>query len=354
MTLPGLPASGRTRRRPAPWLGSLAQTFNPWALVALLLALAALWLVAARPVRQPLEGTVQTTALSFQLRAASPGVLAVPVRGLVLSGLDGGPPLSFSLKGEALRLRTGDMVEWTTPEPESFVLALRLPPGATVANLHADDPRELVLDLRSPARQGASGEPVDLSFTPPAPKEGRPGASTGLQAVFKPPGGPARPLRSPQSTFHLPLRGDARLRLRLVAPEAVFEPALPVRDVRFTTRKPSFFDPSQSLLELSHLRDGTVYFGRQQPLVLRANQFLTLASPGITELTDLRLQKGVFIVSLKGETSRVGTGLGSGRPTLELHGTLLSRHLAPDQISAFFGVLAGAIGSLVVVFFRAQ
>ena len=39
---------------------------------------------------------------------------------------------------------------------------------------------------------------------------------------------------------------------------------------------------------------------------------------------------------------------------LELPITLLSRHQAPDQISAFFGVLAGAIGSLVVVFFRAQ
>jgi hypothetical protein len=111
MTLPGLPASGRTRRRPVRWLGSLAQTFNPWALVVLLLALGGLWLVAAMPVRQPLEGTLQTTALSFQLRAAIPGVLAVPVRGLVLSGLDGGPPLSFSLKGEALRLRTGDIVE---------------------------------------------------------------------------------------------------------------------------------------------------------------------------------------------------------------------------------------------------
>jgi hypothetical protein len=233
-------------------------------------------------------------------------------------------------------------------------LALRLPPGATVANLHADDPQELVLDLRSPARQGAGGEPVDLSLTPPALKEGLSGASTGLQAVFKPPGGPARPLPSPQSTFHLPLRGDARLRLRLVAPEAVFEPELPVRDVRFTSLKPSFFDPSRSVLQLSHLRDGTMFFGRQEPLVLRASQFLTLAPPGITEFTDLRFQEGMFIVSLKGETSRVGTGLSSRRPTLERHGTLLSRHLAPDQITAFFGVLAGAIGSLVVVFFRAQ
>ena len=199
----------------------------------------------------------------------------------------------------------------------------------------------------------ASGESVDLSLTPPAAREGLSETSGGLRTVLQRAGGPERPLISPQGTFHLPLRGDARLRLRLVAPEALFEPALPVREVRFTTLKPSFFDPSQSL-PLSHVREGTVYFGRQPPLVLRASQFLTLAPPGIMELTELRFQQGVFIVSLKGETSRIGIGLSAARPTMELHGTWLSRQLTPEQISAFFGVLAGAIGSLVVVFFRAQ
>ena len=53
-----------------------------------------------------------------------------------------------------------------------------------------------------------------------------------------------------------------------------------------------------------------------------------------------------------GETNQIRSGLSQKRPTTVLSGTLLSRHLSPDQISGFFGFLVGVISSLVLTFFK--
>jgi hypothetical protein len=53
-----------------------------------------------------------------------------------------------------------------------------------------------------------------------------------------------------------------------------------------------------------------------------------------------------------GETARIRSGLSLRHPTTDLQGTLLTRQLSPDQISAFFGFLAGVISSLLTLLKR--
>jgi hypothetical protein len=59
-------------------------------------------------------------------------------------------------------------------------------------------------------------------------------------------------------------------------------------------------------------------------------------------------------VEVVGETARIRSGLSLQHPTTDLQGTLLSRQLSPDQISAFFGFLAGVISSLVLSLFKGE
>lgn len=371
MAPPGLPAPWRetsqSPRRPR-FPGA---PLKPWVLFTLLLAGGAIWVLGSMPLKQSLEGTLETKAISFQLSAqpkayaptSTTGFLAVPLRGLAISGLREGKPLSFTLKGTVLRLAAGDVVEWRPSSLQTFFVALRLPPGTTVHNLHGEAERELVLDLRTPNIQGSPDQRIDVSITPPAPAEtmprphspGRSASGSGpLETVWKQSGQPDRILNSPVGEFSLLLQGDANLRLRLADPMAMFEPNLPVRDVKFSTTKPSFFDFKKHTIILSNLLSGTLHFGRQQPLHLRANQFLFLDPSAITQLTDLRYQNNHLVVSLVGHANHIGTGLSHLRPTTELTGTLLSRHLSPEQISGFYGFMAGVITSLLSVFFQAD
>ena len=369
MAPPGLPTPWSKRRRPLRWLRSLAGSFNLWGLGALLLALAVLWLVSSMPLAQTVEGTVETSALSFQLSQPSAGgavdqpigLLEVDVRNLVISGLRDGSPALFRLKGTPLRVENGASVEFKPSASETFAVAIQLSPGTRVENLHGEEQQELVVDLRSPTgTKPSTPGAIDLSITPPAareesleePAQGEStGSASGLLALHKPASQPERSLSTPNGAFSLVLQGDARLRLQLANPSLVFEPNLPVRDVKFSSVKASVFGRGDLLL--SNVRKGTLHFGRREPLQLRANQFLQMGAPGILDLMDLRLEQNQLIVSVSGQTNRLSAGLSPERASTELIGTILSRHLSPEQISGFYGFMAGVIGSIVLVFFRA-
>ena len=148
--------------------------------------------------------------------------------------------------------------------------------------------------------------------------------------------------------FPLSLPGAVRLRLQRVEAKStmVFESNLSVKDVQFRSERSSVFD--QSPVSLSTLRSGTLHLGRQEPLTLRPDQFLHLDPPGIGVITSLRAEPGQLAVEVVGATARIRSGLSLQHPTTDLTGTLLSRHLSPDQITGFFGFLAGVISSLVV------
>jgi len=383
MVPPGLPSPWPKRRGRLRWLRSVAESFNLWGLTALLLAGAVLWMVSSMEVDQTVEGTVETRALSFQLHqstedvaSAQPiGFLKVDVRTLEISGLRDGTPVSFRLKNKALQVGSGDKLTFTPPAGETFELKLLLPSGTRVENLHGEDQQELVVDLRSPiGTKPSPARAIELSINPPAapedsrrePAQGQAtGGRSGLQAVQKTARAPERILPTPEATFSLLLEGDARLRLRLANPSLVFEPNLPVREVKFYTVKASAFREGENLV-LSSVSTGTLHFGRREPLQLRENQFLRMDAPGILKLTDLRLVndnplvkdnslvKNKLIVFVSGQTNRLSAGLSPERASTELKGTLLSRHLSPEQITGFYGFMAGLIGSMVLVFFRAH
>jgi hypothetical protein len=351
------------------WPHSLADSFNLWGLAALLLAGFILWAVSSIPFNQTVEGTVETRALSFQLRPSNEivaadqptGFFAVDVRSLVISGLRDGTPASFRLKGTPLRVDAGEEVTFTPPATETFEVKLQLPPGTSVENLHGEDSQELVVDLRSPIGSTPStSRAIDLSITPPAPladsevqsAQGEPVRSRrALMAVQKPAAGSERILPTPDGTFSILLHGDARLRLRLANPSLVFEPNLPVREVKFSSVKASVFGGAN--LHLSDVRNGTLHFGRREPLQLREKQFLKMEGPGILEMSDMRLENNQLIVFVSGHINHLRAGLSPNRPSTELKGTLLSRHLSPEQISGFYGFMGGVIGTMLVVFFRA-
>ena len=74
--------------------------------------------------------------------------------------------------------------------------------------------------------------------------------------------------------------------------------------------------------------------------------------PGITELTDLRRQKGLYSVELVGQTRTLRAGLSPERPTTVVQGNLLRRHFTPEQIGGIYGVLTGAAGSALLVLMK--
>ena len=170
--------------------------------------------------------------------------------------------------------------------------------------------------------------------------------------MFQQPGRTAQQITPPQAEFRLPLAGPTRLRLQRADPKSqtVFESNLFVSDVQFISEGSSLFD--QSPITLSTLRAGTLHLGRQQPLSLRPDQFLRLDPPGIGVITSLRADQGQLAVEVVGQTARIRSGLSLDHPTTNLQGTLLSRQLSPDQISGFFGFLAGVISSLVLTLLK--
>jgi ankyrin repeat protein len=72
---------------------------------------------------------------------------------------------------------------------------------------------------------------------------------------------------------------------------------------------------------------------------------------GVSVITQAAYQ-GQLAVEVVGETARIRSGLSLRHPTTDLQGTLLTRQLSPDQISAFFGFLAGVISSLLTLLRR--
>jgi hypothetical protein len=323
------------------------------------------WGVAMAPLRQPLEGALRVSALSFVLQGNEgepngplQGFLALPLRSLSIKGLgDGaaGPSLVLPLSGQRLALTGSSSLILSATAPDSLGMRLALPPGTRIKNLQLEGKDQLVLDLLPPRQGAPSGSAPELTITPPI-AEASPGKTpaNGLQAVFQQPGSAAKRITPPQSEFRLPLAGSTRLRLQRADPKSqtVFESNLPVGDVQFISKGSSLFD--QSPITLSTLRAGTLHLGRQQPLSLRSDQFLRLDPPGIGVITSLRADQGQLAVEVVGETARISSGLSLEHPTTDLQGTLLSRHLSPDQISGFFGFLAGVIGSLVLTLFKGE
>jgi hypothetical protein len=72
------------------------------------------------------------------------------------------------------------------------------------------------------------------------------------------------------------------------------------------------------------------------------------------EEPELNVAANFNRVEVVGETARIRSGLSLQHPTTDLQGTLLSRQLSPDQISTFFGFLAGVISSLVLSLFKGE
>ena len=352
-----------TKRRLPSWpLRGLRPHLNPHALLGLGLCGLA-WGVAMAPLRQPLEGALRVSALSFVLQGnegepSGPlqGFLALPLRSLTIKGQgDGaaGPPLLVPLSGQRLALTGGSSLILSATAPDSLGMKLALPPGTRIKNLQLEGMDQLVLDLLPPRQGAPSGSAPELTITPPI-AEASPGKTpaNGLQAVFQQPGSAAKRITPPQAEFRLPLAGPTRLRLQRADPKSqtVFESNLPVGDVQFISEGSSLFD--QSPITLSTLRAGSLHLGRQQPLSLRPDQFLRLDPPGIGMITSLRTDQDQLAVEVVGETARIRSGLSLRHPTTDLQGTLLTRQLSPDQISAFFGFLAGVITSLLTLLKR--
>lgn len=319
------------------------------------------WGVAIAPNRQPLEGALRLSALGFvfqpppeQASGTAQGFLAVSLRSLSIKGLDSGEPLLLPFRGQRLPIDGGRDLSLTAPATEPLELRIALAPGTRVENLQLEGKDQLVLDLIPPraAASAAGADQAATEFTIIPPDGPADGSGSALQALYQEPGRPARRLSAPEAQFRLPLPGATRLRLQRAVPEqpVVFERNLPVQEVQFTTPRQSLFD--QSPISFSTLRSGTLHLGRMEPLNLRADQFLQIDPPGIAVLTSLRSDQNQLAVEVVGETNQIRSGLSQKHPTTVLSGTLLSRHLSPDQISGFFGFLVGVISSLVLTFFK--
>jgi hypothetical protein len=320
------------------------------------------WGVAVAPQRQPLEGALRVSALSFGLQPREDGPSNTPegflvlrrLRSLTIKDLGKGAPLVVPLRGQRLPLAGGSALAFTAAAG-SLELRIALPAGTRVENLQPEGKDQLVLDLLPAAATASGGGNAELTIIPPlAGLTPQVSGAAGLQAVFHQPDQPPRPLTPPDTQFALPLAGGTRLRLQRsdANTAVVFEPNLSVTEVQFTSERQSLFD--QSPLTFSTLRSGTLHLGRMQPLSLRTDQFLQIDPPGIAVLTSLRLEQGQLAVEVVGETQRIRSGLSQKHPTNTLQGTLLSRYLSPEQTSGFFGFLAGVISSLVLAVVKGE
>lgn len=330
----------------------------PRALLGLGLCGLFLW-VSMTPQRQTLEAALKVSALSFVLQdpggndtVSYQGFLVVSARSLTITGLGDGVVL---LSGQSLPLKGGNALSLSVTAADSLVIKFALAPGTRIENLQQEGTDELVLDLLPPRHGATSGAAAQLVITPPS-QEASPGRAPAgaLQAKFQQPNRAAEEIVPPQADFPLYPKGPIRLRLQRASPMTpmVFESNLHASDVQFMRKQQSLFD--QSPITLSTLLAGTLHLGRQQPLNLRSNQFLRLDPPGIGVITSLRTDQGQLAVEVVGETARIRSGLSFQHPSADLQGTLLSRHLSPEQISAFFGFLAGVISSLVLTLFKGE
>ncbi len=319
------------------------------------------WGLAIAPQRQPLEGALRASALSFALKPGEEGSGNTPqgflvvrrVRILSIKELGKGAPLVVPFRGQRWPLAGGSALSFTASVAEPLELRIALPPGTRVENLQPEGKDQLVLDLLPPATSSPGGGGAELTVIPPL-GGGTPEASgaAALQAVFQQPGQPPRRLTPPEAQFVLPLAGGTRLRLQRTDPNTpvVFEPNIRVSEVQFSSERASLFD--QTPISFSTLRSGTLHLGRMAPLSLRPDQFLQIDPPGIGVITSLRAEQGQLAVEVVGETQIIRNGLSQNHPTTVVQGTLLSRHFSPDQISGFFGFLAGVISSLVLTLFK--
>lgn len=354
MPPPGLPAPWRNRwKAPFRWLYQAQRRRLRLPLGGLLLC-GGVWLLTLVPARQPLEGTLEATSISFSFPAAvqKDGVplLGQALRSLSLVSLSGGEPLQVTISGRTLELADGDSLTLEAPQQKGgpgpvLYLGLRVPGGAQVRHLQASGSgeRELQLDVLPPAVD-ASGASVSLEITP---DPGRP-----LQARLSAPDGPAPAV--PTAQFSALVRGPVQLRLTPSDPgkAIVFEPALPMRNLSLDVEQRSLFDGSPLLR--SSLRGGELHLGQREPLKLRPDQFLTIQPPGVNELADLQLApKGnSFSLAVVGESTALSAGLSRRHPSTVVQGTVLSHYLSPEQITGFYGVLAGMASTLLLVLFN--
>lgn len=359
------PSCRRNRWKRSWWVRITSIPFSSQALLGLFIIIV-VWVFTIVPQSQPLEGALTASALNFELGAehtdikATYGLLAVPIKALTISGLPSGQLLQMPFRDERLNLQNGGVLELTAMGTSPMQFALALQSGIKVENLQPEGSDQLVIDLL-PAKgkiRALDQSAISLTPPPPFPSESPSGDETSvygaLQAVFKEPGRTEKVLVAPDSQFSLPLVGATRLRLRMASDNniTVFEPNLSTQNVGFTTSKASLFD--QAPIRLSTLRSGTLHLGRQEPLTLRQNQFLRINSPGISELTHLQIENGLITVEVVGETRRISTGLSPSHPTTVLQGTLLSRHLSPEQITSFYGFLAGVMSSLLLMLLKRE
>jgi len=314
------------------------------------------WLLISLPQQLPLEAELQSRGLRFTTAAPQAsrddpqGVLAITLKGLTLS-VPERDLLTLNFAGERLQMASGDFLELRGTDVEPLALMVELPAhtGVVLQPRTKDELRqgkgmdELVIDLLPPPHAQADNLPT-VTLTPPALEP--------LKARLSIQGNAPRALPAPDAEFSLSLTGPTRLRLQLADPKAitVFEPNLQVEKVSFAGRRPSVF--TQEPRAYSMLEGGTLHLGRLEPLQLRPNQFLRMDPPGITELTDLRRQKGLYSVELVGQTRTLRAGLSPERPTTVVQGNLLRRHFTPEQIGGIYGVLTGAAGSALLVLMK--
>lgn len=333
------------------WLRN-ARRDRHWLSLGGLVLCAGVWVVTVMPRTQPLEGTLEATAINFSLPPALPveglPFLGLSLRSLTLSSVEGTEPARIRIGDTNLTLADGDSLtlEAAAPRPgkEPVLFAqVRLLAGARVRQLQAvgSGERELSMELRPPAHDDNQA-PVALAITPGQPLRAR--LSRGnTQAPSVPP-----------SEFSPRLRGALVLRLLPLEPDkaVVFEPALPVRDLALEAESPSLFDGSK--LIRSSLRQGELHLGLREPLQLRPDQVLTMHPPGVNELTDLRLQaKGSSLVmAVVGESTGISAGLSRKHPTVLVSGTVLSRFLSPEQIAGFYAFLGAMAGAALLVFLK--
>ena len=324
-----------------------------WRSLGVLLVFAIVGGVTALPQKQPLEGTLEATAISFTVPPTLQGegapFLGLALRSLSLQSLGEGGPLRVKMNRETLDLdQNGSLtLEASAAKPgpgKVLYLELRLPAGAHLRQLQADGSgeRTLRLDVLPPAGKGDQ-PPVALRITP----------DQNLRARISQP--EVKALSVPASEFSPLVTGGVQLILTPMAPgkDVAFESALPVQKLELETETQSMFNDAPPVVS-SSLRGGELHLGRREPLKLRAGQFLRIQPPGVSELTDLRLQAkgGTFSLGVVGESTGLSAGLSRKFGTTVVQGTLLSRFFSPEQIASFYGFLTGMASSVLLQLFK--
>jgi hypothetical protein len=308
-----------------------------------------LGLISSLPLRQPLEGSLQTTGLSFETparseRAESQTFLPkVALESLTISGLQGEKPLQLAIDGQKITLDAANSLTIRAKPGKKLRLAMLLPPGSLVRSISMEPNKTLVIDLLSSGDAKGQEEPV-LVITPPRWIEGV------LEG-----GETAKTIRVPTFEFPLPLTGAMRVSLPLgdQSTATLIKPSLLVKNVSFEEQE--YIE--KDLINRSTIQSGMIFLGRHEPLNIRKKQFLLVDSPGIKILSDLVIQahpRPPFAIGVVGETARLRTGLSRSQPTTVLQGSLISRYFSPNQVSSVYGFLTGLASSALGLLFKAD